>query len=87
MLGGLDPHTTHHFIMNPALGKFYYIDYTDHDQPTGSFFGIAQCVKEYNKKENGEPLVPPLYEFEHQNSEGKMCLSLFYPNEIVMEAR
>jgi hypothetical protein len=72
--------------MIPKLGKFYYIDYTDKEAPEGSYFGIARCVKEYQYSESGERLVRPLYEFEHPNNEGEMCLSLYYEDEIVMEA-
>ena len=70
----------------PVPGKFYYIDYTDHDQPEGSFLGIARCVKVYDKNEKGEPVNPPLYEFEHPDKKGDMYLSLFYATEVVMEA-
>ena len=73
-------------FMIPELGKFYYIDYTDKENPEGSFFGVARCVKEYKYNEAGEKLLKPMYEFEHQDKSGKMTLSLFYADEIIMEA-
>jgi hypothetical protein len=72
--------------MIPKVGDFYYIDYVDHDQPEGSFFGIGKCVKIYDKAKDGKPVDPPLYEFEHHNSEGALCLSLFYEKEIMFKA-
>jgi hypothetical protein len=73
--------------MIPKVGKFYYIDYEDKDQPEGSFFGIARCVKIYDRDEVGRPIAPALYEFEHNGKDGKMELSLFFASEVVMEAQ
>ena len=72
--------------MIPEVGKFYYIDYTDHEQPEGSYFGIARCIKIHSHDEKGTPINPALYEFEHEK-DGKLWASLFYSNEIIMEAR
>ena len=73
--------------MTPKVGKFYYIDYEDKEQPEGSFFGIARCVKIHSKDNSGLPVDPMLFEFEHQEKNGEMTLSLFYESEIVMEAQ
>lgn len=72
--------------MIPKLGKFYYIDYTDEEQPEGSFFGIARCIKIHDKDAVGFPVDPVLYEFEHQDKDGEMLQSLFYESEVVLEA-
>jgi len=117
MLGGLDPHTTHHLRINmseetpkerpiiistsnvyrpkvtPVVGKFYYIDYVDKEIATGSFEGIAECVKIHTENAAGKPINPPMYEFVHMDplykSRGKqrMIRSLFLEEEIIMEAR
>jgi hypothetical protein len=72
--------------MRPSIGKFYYINYEDKENPKGSYFGIARCVATYERNENGEQLVRPLYEFEHPQDD-KMVLSLFFDDEVVMEAK
>ena len=73
--------------MIPKVGEFYYIDYTDHDQPEGSFFGIAECVKIFDRSQDGKRVDPPMYEFKHQDKKGNMCLSLFYEKEIMFKAQ
>ena len=73
--------------MIPQLGKFYYIDYTDHDQPEGSFFGIAECVNIFNRAKDGREIEQSLYEFKHQDKKGNICLSLFYAKEVMFEAK
>ena len=71
--------------MIPQKGKFYYIDYTDKDEPEGSYFGLGRCVEVYSTDELGNPITP-LYEFEHPDKQGNMILSVYYANEIIMEA-
>lgn len=71
--------------MIPKLEKYYYIDYVDDDNPDGSYFGIAKCVAINNTDDKGRS-IKPLYEFLHTNKDGKMTLSLFYENEIVLDA-
>jgi hypothetical protein len=70
----------------PQPGKFYYIDYTDSEQPEGSYFGIAQCIKICDRKESGQKIYPPLYEFLHPTKDGEQTRSLFYASEVLMEA-
>ena len=70
----------------PKLGRFYYIDCQDKDDPNGSYFGIAECVHVFDRDEDGAPVNPPLFEFKHPDKTGKMILSLFYANEIILEA-
>ena len=72
--------------MTPRIGKFYYINYEDKQMPKGSYFGIAKCVAVYERNEKGENLVRPMYEFEHPQDD-KMVLSLFYDDEVIMEAK
>lgn len=71
--------------MIPKIEKYYYIDYQDKTDPNGSFFGLGKCVRIFNHDENGKP-IRPLYEFQHQSKDGKMTLSVFYAEEIVMDA-
>lgn len=71
--------------MIPKVEKYYYVDYTDHDNPDGSYFGIAKCVTIHNTDDKGRK-IKPLYEFLHPNKDGKMTLSLFYENEVVLDA-
>lgn len=73
--------------MKPTIGKFYYINYQDHDQPEGSYFGIARCVGRYERNELGENLAQPMYEFEHPDKTGKLVLSLFLENEVMYESK
>jgi hypothetical protein len=70
----------------PEPGKFYYIDYTDAEEPEGSYFGLAKCMGVYSRNRKGEQIYPPLYEFMHPTKEGDQTLSLFYASEVVMEA-
>lgn len=72
--------------MKPTIGKYYYINYEDKDQPEGSYFGIARCVNKYERNENGENLREIMYEFEHPDKEGNLVLSLFLDKEIIFEA-
>jgi hypothetical protein len=72
--------------MLPELGKYYYVDYVDNENPGGSYCGIALCIKKYEYDEQGNKLDPILYEFEHPQ-DGKNVLSLFVDKEIIMEAR
>lgn len=93
MLGGLDPHTTHHFLntsnmkpdIKPKVGKFYYIDYEDKDDAAGSYFGIAECINVFDRDENLRPIEPPLYEFVHPKADGELVRSLFYASEVTTE--
>ena len=97
MLGGLDPHTAHHLVydililnsmkpeIKPKVGKFYYIDYEDKDEAAGSYFGIAECIKVYDRDETGKPIEPPLYEFIHPQANGEMVRALYYASEITTE--
>lgn len=71
--------------MIPQIGKFYYINYQDKDTPSGSYFGLGRCVEIYNKDVSGKP-IKPLYEFEHPDEHGKMALSVYYAEEVMMEA-
>jgi len=71
--------------MIPQIGKFYYINYEDKDEPTGNYFGLGRCVEIYNTDTSGKP-IKPLYEFEHPDEHGKMTLSVYYANEVMMEA-
>jgi hypothetical protein len=73
--------------MIPTQGKFYYIDYVDNAQPEGSYYGIAKFVRAYERDEDGNNLKIPLYEFEHPDKDGKMVLSLFTKEEIILEAK
>jgi hypothetical protein len=68
----------------PKPGKFYYVDYQDKQDPDGSYFGIAECVHVYEYNRDGEPLIPPLYEFKHPDKTGKMVLSVFYADEVIL---
>ncbi len=72
--------------MTPTIGKFYYIDYTDKEQPKGSYFGIAKCVGKYERDENGNNLKEPFYEFEHPQ-DNQMVRSLYMRSEVIMEAK
>jgi hypothetical protein len=75
-------------LITPNVGKFYYINYIDREFPEASYFGIAKCMRICDKDETtGEEVYPPLFEFAHPDKDGKMWLSLFYANEIVMEAK
>ena len=73
--------------MTPTIGKFYYINYQDHTETEGSYFGIAKCVGKYERNEQGKNLLAPMYEFKHPDKSGKMVLSLFLDNEILFEAK
>lgn len=73
--------------MIPKQGKFYYINYVDNEQPEGSYNGIARFVQAYERDENGRNMKIPLYEFEHPDKDGKMTLSLFTKEEIILEAK
>jgi hypothetical protein len=73
--------------MIPKIGKYYYINYEDKEQPKGSFAGLAKCVRRYERNEAGEPVWPILYEFEHQTAKGEWVLSLYYENEVILEAK
>jgi hypothetical protein len=70
--------------MIPEKGKFYYINYVDKEEPAGSYFGPGRCVAVFDKDETGNP-IKPLYEFEHPDDKGKLVLSVFYENEIIIE--
>lgn len=70
----------------PIVGKFYYINYEDKEEPDGSYFGIAECVDIFEHDADGELLKDALYEFKHPDASGKMTLSVFYKDEILMEA-
>lgn len=70
--------------MIPEKGKFYYINYEDKEEPTGSYFGPGRCVNIFHTDQAGNP-IEPLYEFEHPNEHGELVLSVFYAKEIVME--
>ena len=72
--------------MKPIVGKFYYIDYTDGEQPEGSYFGIARCVGKFERNEQGRNLKEPFYEFEHPLN-NEMVRNLYTDKEIVMEAK
>lgn len=71
--------------MIPKLEKYYYIDYQDKIDPEGSFFGLAKCVRIFTHDENGKP-IRPLYEFKHEDKEGRVTLSVFYEEEVMMDA-
>jgi hypothetical protein len=71
--------------MIPEKGKFYYINYEDKQEPSGSYFGIGRCVDIYDTDKSGQP-IKPLYEFEHPDDHGALTLSVFYAEEILMEA-
>ena len=71
--------------MIPQTGKFYYINYEDKDEPSGSYFGPARCVAVYKQDKDGQPIPEPLYEFEHPDEHESLVLSLFYANEVVIE--
>jgi hypothetical protein len=73
--------------VQPAPGKFYFIDYVDAEQPEGSYFGIAKCVRVCDTGESGRKIYPPLYEFLHPRADGELTLSLFYASEVVMESK
>jgi hypothetical protein len=73
--------------MTPTIGKFYYIDYKDAEQPKGSYFGIARCVGKYERDENGQNLKEPFYEFEHPLNDHGMVRQLYVSREIIMEAK
>lgn len=72
--------------MKPVIGKFYYIDYTDKEEPEGSYFGIARCVGKFERNEQGHNLKEPFYEFEHPLN-NQMVRNLYIDKEIVMEAK
>jgi hypothetical protein len=72
--------------MKPTIGKYYYINYEDKEEPEGSYFGLARCVGKYERNDAGENLKEPMYEFEHPSQNGNLVLSLFLENEIVFEA-
>jgi hypothetical protein len=70
--------------ITPKPGMFYFIDYIDPVQPKGSYFGIAKCINVCDSDEEGERIIPPLYEFIHPTADGEMVSSLFYAAEVVM---
>jgi hypothetical protein len=72
--------------MKPTIGKYYYINYVDKQQPEGSYAGIARCVARYERDEWGNNLKEVFYEFEHPQDE-QMVRSLYTDNEILMEAK
>jgi len=71
--------------MIPKIGRFYYINYEDKAEPEGSYFGIARCVAVFDKDTEERP-IKPLYEFEHPDPKGNMVLSVYYAEEVMMEA-
>lgn len=73
--------------MKPKIGKYYYINYEDKQQPEGSYYGLAKCVGKYERNEAGDPVYPVMYEFEHPDDKGELVLSLYYEQEILMEAK
>jgi hypothetical protein len=72
--------------MTPTIGKYYYINYQDHIEPEGSYFGIAKCVDKYERNDKGENLEAPMYEFEHPLKD-KMVRQLYLAQEVIMEAK
>lgn len=72
--------------MKPTIGKYYYIDYIDKEQPEANYMGLARCVGKYERDEEGRDIFPVLYEFEHPDKNGELTLSLFYEKEILIPA-
>ena len=73
--------------MIPVRGKYYFINYQDKEQPEGSYYGIARFVQAFERDEKGNNLQIPLYEFEHPDKDGRLVLSLFTRDEIILEAK
>lgn len=73
--------------MKPKKGKYYFINYVDHEDPRGSFDGIAECIGEHLKDAKGRYLKDPFYEFVHKDAEGNMVASLFTASEVILEAK
>ena len=73
--------------MIPKSGKYYFINYVDRQDPNGSYDGLARFIRAYERDEDGNNLKIPLYEFEHPDKDGKMTLSLFTKEEIILEAK